>query len=352
MKTNYKECSNKSGIYKIVNEISGRFYIGSAKHLKSRYYQHLNSLNKRTHHNKFLQNDFNKCGTSAFTFEVLEAVETYSKEKLLEKEESLLLEFHDEQKLCYNINKYPTSPRSNYRNNNESNAKRSESLKKFYNKQSSKTLKEKSRKRLFEYHSINPTPRAKTYIQTLVSPNGVLHSNIYNLSKFAKDNSLSIAHLHRVMCKQAMHHKGWVLEENKHLAGTIRLPMSDIHKQKIAMSNTDKERTAFTKQLLSQKLTGSSNGMYGKKLTNKHKESLRKANVGRKMSSQTKEMIVQSRAKKYDESLLNPDGHIYTNIINLAEFCRKHNLSRPLIIKVIQGKRSHHKGWTLVVNKE
>lgn len=74
MKTNHNGNSLKSGIYQIRNLLNGRVYIGSSKEFKSRYRHHLTSLKRGTHHSKFLQNDFDKCGSEAFVFEVLEVV--------------------------------------------------------------------------------------------------------------------------------------------------------------------------------------------------------------------------------------------------------------------------------------
>lgn len=104
MKTNYKELSNKSGVYQIVNELNGRIYIGSAKRFKSRYSHHLKSLEKGTHHNKFLQNDYNKCGSDLFIFEVLEVVEGEQSDRLLVEQKYVDVHY-DNQDFCYNFKK-------------------------------------------------------------------------------------------------------------------------------------------------------------------------------------------------------------------------------------------------------
>lgn len=48
------------GIYYILNTISKRTYIGSSKHIEKRLKDHIQSLNKGTHHNIFLQRAWNK----------------------------------------------------------------------------------------------------------------------------------------------------------------------------------------------------------------------------------------------------------------------------------------------------
>jgi len=104
VKTVYNGNSNKSGVYKIVNITNGRLYVGSAKEFKRRYKGHLKSLCKGTHHNKFLQNDFNKCGSDAFEFHVLEVV-AGSKLNRTKKEQVYINEQLDNWENCYNFQK-------------------------------------------------------------------------------------------------------------------------------------------------------------------------------------------------------------------------------------------------------
>ena len=63
-----------SGIYKIANQVTGDFYIGSAIDLSSRKYNHWLSLKKQKHHNLYLQRAFNKYGKDFFKFEIIEHV--------------------------------------------------------------------------------------------------------------------------------------------------------------------------------------------------------------------------------------------------------------------------------------
>ncbi len=60
----------KSGIYKII--IDKYFYIGSAINLKKRLGQHLSNLKAKRHHNRFMQNVFNKY--QKIDFEIIEFV--------------------------------------------------------------------------------------------------------------------------------------------------------------------------------------------------------------------------------------------------------------------------------------
>jgi len=66
-----KEDLNKSGIYKIYNNINSKIYIGSAVNFRKRLNLHKVSLKNNKHSNKHLQNHFNKYGESSLFFEII-----------------------------------------------------------------------------------------------------------------------------------------------------------------------------------------------------------------------------------------------------------------------------------------
>ena len=98
----------KSGIYKIVNLVNDKIYIGSAVILKNRKRDHFRTLKKNCHKNKYLQNAFNKYSENSFQFEIIEFVE--DKNKLIEREQYYLNIYFDNQKNCYNISPTAGSP--------------------------------------------------------------------------------------------------------------------------------------------------------------------------------------------------------------------------------------------------
>ena len=85
-----------SGIYRIVNTISGKMYIGSAIVLKRRWYMHRWALGRGRHHCYKLQAAWGKHGPEAFRFEVLEAC---APEDLVQREQFYL----DTLRPLYNI---------------------------------------------------------------------------------------------------------------------------------------------------------------------------------------------------------------------------------------------------------
>lgn len=65
----------KSGIYKIINVVTNKVYIGSAINLYKRKNQHFRQLRRGKHPNKLIQNSFNKYGEINFVFDIVEWVE-------------------------------------------------------------------------------------------------------------------------------------------------------------------------------------------------------------------------------------------------------------------------------------
>ena len=62
----------KSGIYKITNIESGKFYIGSSKNIEKRFSDHSRDLRKNEHQNIILQRSWNLHGSGSFVFEIME----------------------------------------------------------------------------------------------------------------------------------------------------------------------------------------------------------------------------------------------------------------------------------------
>jgi group I intron endonuclease len=60
------------GIYKIINAINNKFYVGSAVDLKRRKTRHFSELRNGRHNNRHLQAAWGKYGEQAFVFVVIE----------------------------------------------------------------------------------------------------------------------------------------------------------------------------------------------------------------------------------------------------------------------------------------
>ena len=101
MELKYNNNEMGAGTYKLTNITNGRIYVGSTNHFKVRWLNHKSSLMRGVHDNTFLQRDYNKCGTKAFIFEILELID--NKEDRLEAEKKLVENYFDKCKNCYNM---------------------------------------------------------------------------------------------------------------------------------------------------------------------------------------------------------------------------------------------------------
>jgi len=90
----------KSGVYKILNEITKKFYIGSSKDIEQRFVDHKRDLRKGGHHNIKLQRSWNKHGENAFSFHIIEECVP---EKCLEKEQEYIDDLQPYTDVGYNI---------------------------------------------------------------------------------------------------------------------------------------------------------------------------------------------------------------------------------------------------------
>jgi group I intron endonuclease len=97
------------GIYKIINVINNKFYVGSAVNFEKRKARHLWRLRRGDHVNKKLQAAWAKYGEAAFVFAMIQEVpET---EDLLAAENVWLFE-HVGKDYCYNIATDATAPQT------------------------------------------------------------------------------------------------------------------------------------------------------------------------------------------------------------------------------------------------
>lgn len=94
-------------IYKIINTINGKFYVGSTGNMYERTRCHRNRLRRGKHHCKHLQAAWNKYGEKFFVFAVVEKIESYD---LLQKAEDVWLQEHVGKDYCYNASLYSDAP--------------------------------------------------------------------------------------------------------------------------------------------------------------------------------------------------------------------------------------------------
>lgn len=95
------------GIYKIINIINNKFYVGSAVDLKRRKTRHFSELRNGKHNNAKLQNSWNKYGEGSFIFVVVEELD---KDADLLAAENAWLKQHVGKEYCYNLGIDATAP--------------------------------------------------------------------------------------------------------------------------------------------------------------------------------------------------------------------------------------------------
>jgi group I intron endonuclease len=92
------------GIYRIVNTLDNRSYIGQSREIQVRWAGHIKSLLKGKHSCKDLLDDFQEHGLEIFEVEILEKCEENCDEKvLLKKEEEWCAKFYDQHISLYNL---------------------------------------------------------------------------------------------------------------------------------------------------------------------------------------------------------------------------------------------------------
>ena len=164
-----KNKDHKAVIYKIINTITGDFYIGSAWNNAERFRRHWTSLLKNKHYNTYLQRSVNKYGLSYFQFEIIRSFE----QDQISRKSLFILEqqYIDNLKPKYNIVKTvqcggPTEE-----------------------------SKEKYRKLYSKYW-------------ILTNPDGK-EIEVFNLKKFCRENNLSQGALWFVAQGRTAHYKNW-----------------------------------------------------------------------------------------------------------------------------------------------
>lgn len=99
------------GIYKIINVINNKFYVGSAVDLKRRKTRHFSELRTGKHNNRHLQAAWVKYGEQAFVFVVVEELPDGAD---LLAAENVWLKEHVGKDYCYNLGVDATAPMTGF----------------------------------------------------------------------------------------------------------------------------------------------------------------------------------------------------------------------------------------------
>lgn len=109
----------------------------------------------------------------------------------------------------------------------------------------------------------------------------------------------------------------------------------------VSKSRKGKQMSEETKKKISE-------SNKGKKFSKDHKEKLSKARKKRITKKSTIEKRIKTSTGKINiknYKVIDPEGKIYFTDRGLTNFCKKHKLSTPNMVKVANGERVSHKGW-------
>ena len=352
----YNDCSKQAGIYSIVNKLNGRIYIGSTHWFEDRWMSHLRALRKNKHHNRFLQNDFNKSGECNFVFEIVEIV-SGSKTARMDREQyylnKLFSEYGNEQRYNhYQVAVIPASQKFNIKKHREDrdwftgpDGKEYvvADMKKFcgkYNLELNEINKLKA-KEILDYNQWR-IAELEFSSKTLKNRNTGAEEEVFNPSVFAKSHGINQSHISKLLSGFRKSCGPWMVKDRVFINNThsgkiykILSPMGDI----VEFNNLEN----FARE----------NAMERTQLYNLAK-GVQWFYKGWTAFGITKEMIAERKAMKYDNitktyTLVNPEGHVIT-FKNISQFCKKNGLRKQSLINVSKGKIKSYKGWTIPIN--
>lgn len=208
-----KQINGISCIYEIRNLINNNVYLGSTNNLMYRRNYHLNHLRKGNHTNRHLQAAWNKYGEKNFELDIITFC---NPEELFIVEQKFLDEWNPE----YNISKYAQVPTkrgdklspehikkisvSNTGKVRTEESKRKQSQSRMGITYSDETKKLWSRQRMGHERT------AKLHAG-LVSPDGKVFKDIFNMAKFCRENKLQRSKISDLELGRTPSHKGWTL---------------------------------------------------------------------------------------------------------------------------------------------
>ena len=111
--------------------------------------------------------------------------------------------------------------------------------------------------------------------------------------------------------------------------GRMGMKFSDEHRKNLSLSHRGKKQPCLEKTKI--KISAANKG---KKRSEKQRDLI---------SEKTREKMKQLNQETY--RFISPTGEEFLETTTLAEFARKHNLSKCNLSLVLNGKRKQHKGW-------
>lgn len=346
--------SNKPGAYMILNNLNNHRYVGSSSlTISARWSSHRYALKNNRHRNKHLQNSWNKYGSNAFSFVVLENCKP---EFALDIEQRWYELFKSQGLPLYNKRENVAS-QLGFTHSNETKMKLREITK---NRMADPSVKAKSCDILDKARK-NPLSMQKRKISTkntwnsieyrikrnmptsiqFISPDGVLFSDIINLSDFCNKNSLSTSAMWHVWKCELDHYKGWRKYTGQELTvftDTIRadnVPHTIISPDGVVYNDVRNLKRFCNENGLNY------SGLRSVVIGECHQY---KGWQGFRQGIEQKPKYIRT-TRDWPE-FVSPNGETHC-IQNLFQFCKEHGLDKAAMQRVANGKSKSHKGWRL-----
>jgi group I intron endonuclease len=218
------------GIYKLVNVITGKFYLGQSSNLYQRRHTHFSALKYNRHFNKHLQSSYNKYGVENFRFEII----LYCEEFELDRYELFFVTKWKSN--LYNILTEHVVSRRGCKASEETRKRISDGhkgIKRFGHRPSAETLKKMSECRKGKH----PTEEARQHMREAQKGRKMsdstrailLKSNINRVVSDETRNKMSLS------CKGNSRARGHVV------SAEVRKVLSDISKKQVLSDETRKK---------------------------------------------------------------------------------------------------------------
>lgn len=274
------------GIYKIINKVDGKYYVGSSGSIKDRCDGHKRELEKGTHINARLQHAWNKYGGESFSFKCIEEA-LGGREALLACEQGYLDDGFARGRL-YNINGEARCPPS----------WKGKKHTKEHNERISKAISGKNHPLYGKTGKANPF--------------------------YGKHHTDETKRAHSEFMKE------WHSENKSPSKG--------------------KRHSKESKFKMSLAKMGENNPNYGKRFTEEHRARISRSNTGKRHSEESKVKMGKAKAKSYPAFYnVKTEGYIPAGR-NLKAMCKERDLIYLRFFRLKSGATAQsYDGWKLAI---
>lgn len=225
-----KGIPTKAGIYRIINTINNKYYIGSSLNISDRISNHKYLLKNNKHKSPYLQNAVNKYSIDNFVVEVLEIIpdeEITDNQYVADVEQQWLDAYMPYLKENgYNLCQFVRTRLGVPQIPSEKKKYREGALNGELNIRSRRSKKDILGR------------NARSIFHRFIDPNGVLHE-FYNLQEFCRLHKLQQAAMQRTETGKQKHHIGWTIPEGREYYINNILPNRECKKIVISKDNIE-----------------------------------------------------------------------------------------------------------------